>query len=87
MRINSILEEIGKKNYIEKIENHYYIMYTYDEYDTIYVKEINSKIIEKIKESKFNKVFIYDENNASKKMNKNTIILENLENIEKIIIK
>lgn len=75
IRLDSILEEIKKKNYIEKTENKYYTSYIYDLNETLYIKEFDDDIIfKKIENMKYEDVKLYSDNILIKKKKKKIYI-------------
>jgi len=86
IRLESIIEEFKKKNYLEKTENKDFILYKYEEYEVMYIKNLNiEKIIKKIEKMEYNFLKLYNEKKIIKKIKKNNIKENDLYEIDKII--
>ena len=86
IRLESIIEELKKKNYLEKTDNKDFTLYKYEEYEVMYIKNLNiEKIIKKIEIMQYSFLKLYNEKKMIKKIKKNSIKEIDLYEIDKII--
>lgn len=86
IRLESIIDELKKKNYVEKTENKDFTLYKYEKYEVMYIKNLNKeRIIKKIEKMEYAFLKLYKEAKIIKKIKRNNIKENDLIEVDRII--